>query len=142
MTLKHTQKGFTLIELMIVVAIIGILAAIAIPAYSTYTKKAKFTEVVNASSGLKVDVDICYQTTGGYACVYDTDGAAVGQYVNSTAGKKPTVSSAGVILITSTLMSDDATPVAYVYGLTPTPTNGGLKWAITSGSNCIAAGLC
>jgi len=137
MTLKHTQKGFTLIELLIVVAIIGILAAIAIPAYSTYTKKAKFTEVVNASSGLKVDVDICYQTTGGYACVYDTDGAAVGQYVTSAA-----VATTGVILITSTLMNDADTPAAYVYGLTPSPSNGALTWAITSGSNCIAAGLC
>ena len=60
MNIKPTQKGFTLIELMIVVAIIGILAAIAIPAYSTYTKKAKFTEVINASSALKLDVDLCY----------------------------------------------------------------------------------
>jgi type IV pilus assembly protein PilA len=138
MNIKPTQKGFTLIELMIVVAIIGILAAIAIPAYTTYTKKAKFTEVINASSGLKVDVDICYQTTGDYDCVYDEDGAAVGQYVTSAAVATDT----GVITITSALMNDASTAAAYVYGLTPTPTNGGLEWAITSGSNCIAAGLC
>ncbi len=57
--MKKIQKGFTLIELMIVVAIIGILAAVAIPAYSDYTKKAKFTEVVQATQAVKVAVEIC-----------------------------------------------------------------------------------
>ena len=51
--MKNVQKGFTLIELMIVVAIIGILAAVAIPAYSNYTKKAKFVEVTQATQALK-----------------------------------------------------------------------------------------
>ncbi|OMH38378.1 prepilin-type N-terminal cleavage/methylation domain-containing protein [Motiliproteus sp. MSK22-1] len=56
------QTGFTLIELMIVVAIIGILAAIALPAYQTYTNKAKFSEVILATSAIKTQVDICGQT--------------------------------------------------------------------------------
>ena len=47
------QKGFTLIELMIVIAIIGILAAVAIPSYNNYTMKAKFSEVVLATAGVK-----------------------------------------------------------------------------------------
>lgn len=63
--MKKMQKGFTLIELMIVVAIIGILAAVAIPAYTSYTQKAKFTEVTRATQALKQAVEICAQDNGG-----------------------------------------------------------------------------
>ncbi|MDO2948255.1 pilin [Aeromonas simiae] len=55
------QAGFTLIELMIVVAIVAILAAIALPAYQTYTKKAKFSEVIAATGAFKTAVEVCAQ---------------------------------------------------------------------------------
>ena len=60
----NAQKGFTLIELMIVVAIIGILAAVAIPAYQDYTVRAKITEVITAGSAAKAAVSEGFQTNG------------------------------------------------------------------------------
>ncbi len=62
--MKKIQQGFTLIELMIVVAIIGILAAVALPAYKDYTTRAKVSEVVLAASGLRTSISEAYQTLG------------------------------------------------------------------------------
>jgi len=84
--MKTTQKGFTLIELMIVVAIIGILAAVAIPAYSNYTKKAKFTEVVQSTQGIKTAVAICASDFGTEAgCNGGVDSIAADQDSNDVA---------------------------------------------------------
>ena len=126
MNIKPTQKGFTLIELLIVVAIIGILAAIAIPAYSTYTKKAKFSEVVNSVNGIKLAIDVCY-AEGNALTACDAvdnngvdaaeDGATVGQYVASVAVTENT----GVITATST--TADFGGSDYTYILTPSDTN-------------------
>ena len=99
MNLKRIQKGFTLIELMIVVAIIGILAAVALPAYQDYTVRAKVSELMLAGSACRTTVTETVQSTSAtaltsalFAC---NSTAAPSKYVASVA-----VSDAGVITVT------------------------------------------
>lgn len=71
---RQLQKGFTLIELMIVVAIIGILAAVALPAYQDYTKRAKMSEVVLAASACRTSITEVYQSGGGASAAPGANG--------------------------------------------------------------------
>ncbi len=87
------QSGFTLIELMIVVAIVAILAAVALPAYQNYTKKAKMTELVAATGALKTQIELCVQT--GSNCPADLDEEVRGNVkISYTAPADPAASSA------------------------------------------------
>jgi type IV pilus assembly protein PilA len=95
--LKQVQKGFTLIELMIVIAIIGILAAIAIPAYQNYTIRAQVTEGLTLGDGWKTAISEYYANTGNWPTVANLSGTcnSIGKYESSV-----TVTTGGVIQIT------------------------------------------
>ncbi len=137
--MKKSQQGFTLIELMIVVAIIGILAAVAIPAYSTYTKKAKFSEVILAAEGRKAAVETCFRDAGASTALTACDDGAAG--VPAAAGASGLVASVsvtnGIITATAATSLDSTSPTVI---LTPTAASEQLTWVLTGG--CKAAGLC
>ena len=104
---RRIQQGFTLIELMIVVAIIGILAAVALPAYQDYTKRAKLSEVVLAASACRTVVTEVYQSAstapsaGSWGCDTTT---APSKYVASVV-----TDANGVITVTTTSAINDST---------------------------------
>ena len=80
--MKKVQQGFTLIELMIVVAIIGILAAIAIPAYQDYTVRAKLSEAIGALAAAKTSVSEYYISVGEMPIDQDASGVSSGAVAN------------------------------------------------------------
>jgi type IV pilus assembly protein PilA len=139
------QSGFTLIELMIVVAIIGILAAVAVPQYQTYTKKAKFTEVVQATQPFKLGVELCYQNNNNSLTNCTPGGADVPANTTLSAGfvSSVTVASGGTGVVTAAAISGSGL-AGETYVLTPTAESAGsanaLKWTV--GGTCKSAGIC
>ena len=129
---RSMQKGFTLIELMIVVAIIGILAAVALPAYQDYTVRAKVSEVILAASSAKVTVAEAAQVSGAMpsdASLVDTQAS---KWVASVTYAQ-TNSSVGVITVTTST----ADPKLNGGTLTMTGTlaaNGQVNWVCATGT--------
>ncbi|QIR13335.1 pilin [Shewanella aestuarii] len=117
-------KGFTLIELMIVVAIIGILAAIALPAYQDYTAKAKASNALASLGGQKIKVAEAYATTSTLGC--SSDGVAI-----------PNCSGSGVLAFTYDGITATLTPTA------PASIGQNITWGcVISGTGAVAIKGC
>lgn len=135
--MKNIQKGFTLIELMIVVAIIGILAAVAIPAYSDYTVRTKVSEGLSLASGAKTSVTETRLSSGAFPTGNIGAGLVTAASITGNNVASVAVGTGGVITIT---YNNDAafTGTANTMVLTPTANAGSVTWSCRTGSTVLA----
>jgi len=135
---KRAQQGFTLIELMIVVAIIGILAAIALPAYQDYMKKSRFSEVISMSDSFKTAVSLCMQDQNGSPTGCSNGALGVPPAPAATTNVASLTTTNGVITGTGAANTGGYTSV-----LTPTldtTSSAAVLW--TQSGTCLTPGYC
>ncbi|MDR6453095.1 pilin [Variovorax paradoxus] len=108
---RNVQKGFTLIELMIVVAIIGILAAVALPAYQDYTKRAHVSEGLNLAGAAKTAAAEFYATKGAWASTNASIGLATAASIKGNAVSSVSVNASQITITYTTAVTSGATLV-------------------------------
>lgn len=141
------QSGFTLIELMIVVAIVAILAAVAMPAYQTYTAKARFSEVINAVNPIKTQVELCYLNTQAFtACKLGASGEGWSFKAAATDYAAGHVASIGVTDGKIVATADKTAGLnGQTYSIEPSANNGSVVWALSATADnitCKAQEIC
>ena len=129
---KKKAQGFSLVELMITIAIIGIIAAIAVPSYLTYTRKAHYSEIVTAAAPYKLGVTQCMSATGTLTgCTNGANGLPADRTTAIGAISSITVTN-GVITVTPVAQNGILATDTYI--LTPTDAGSGvLTWAASGG---------
>ena len=131
------QKGFTLIELMIVVAIIGLIASFALPAYTEHTMKARFAEVNTISNTYKTAVALCYSESNDLA-VCDAGSHGIPGPADATDNL-----AAGMTVIDGVItMAGTQAAGGWVSVLVPTLSGSGATLTWTQNGTCLASGAC
>ena len=152
---RSKQSGFTLLELLIVIAVIGILATIAVPRMHNYSSQARFTEVINATAPYKLAVERCLMERAVADCDADSNGIPAGY--NTAQGHVASVTVVDGVITATGVLADFPTEATNAktsnnngnsnsksmgpdYKLTPTPNATGVTWSVDG--SCKTANLC